>query len=78
MNFAKKIAIAITSGAGLLLSGSVFAVGNYITLPEGFVSDALAYVGGMFADLSVVIILAIGLPLAFYVIRKVVSLVRAR
>jgi len=49
-----------------------------ITLGENFVSDTLAYVGDMFTDLSVVIVLAIGLPLAFWVIRKTISLVRAR
>lgn len=51
---------------------------SVITLPEGFVDDCLAYVGDMFTDLSLLIILIIGLPLAFWVISKVVSLVRAR
>ena len=49
-----------------------------LTLPENFVADALAYVGQLFTDLTLVIILVIGLPLGFWVIRKVVSLVRAR
>jgi len=49
-----------------------------ITLPEGFVNDALAYVGQLFTDLNLVIILVIGLPLGFWVVRKVISLVRAR
>jgi len=78
MRTAKKIAIAIGSGIGLTLASSVGATANYIELPVGFIDDCLAYVGGMFSDLGVVIVLAIGLPLSFWVIRKVVSLVRAR
>lgn len=53
-------------------------VGNYITLPEGFVDDMLAYIGDLFTDVSLLLILIIGLPIAFWVIRKVISLVRAR
>jgi len=49
-----------------------------ITLPEGFIADSLAYVGQLFTDLNLIIILVIGLPLAFWVVRKVISLVRAR
>jgi len=51
---------------------------TYITLPETFVADILAYSGQFFTDLSLVIILAIGLPVGFWVIRKVIGLVRAR
>lgn len=49
-----------------------------ITLPGGFVDDSLAYVGQLFTDLNLLIILIIGLPLAFWVVRKTISLVRAR
>lgn len=49
-----------------------------LTLPANFIDDALAYVGQLFTDLNLVIILVIGLPLAFWVVRKVISLVRAR
>lgn len=49
-----------------------------ITLPEGFISDMLAYVGGLFTDLSPLVLVVIGLPLAFWAVRKVISLVRAR
>lgn len=51
---------------------------TYITIPATFPTDLLAYAGVLFTDLTPVIILAIGLPLGFYVIRKVISLVRAR
>lgn len=74
-----KIAIGSIFGAiGLAVASSVGAVANYIELPVGFIDDCLAYVGGIFSDLKVVIILVIGLPLGFWVIRKVISLVRAR
>lgn len=43
-----------------------------------FITAALAYVGQLFTDMSLLIYLAIGLPLGFWVIRKVISLVRAR
>lgn len=42
------------------------------------VSASLAYAGTLFTDLKYIIILVIGLPLGFWVIRKVISLVRAR
>ena len=43
-----------------------------------FITGALAYVGDLFTDLNLLIVLVIGLPLAFWVVRKVISLVRAR
>lgn len=49
-----------------------------ITVDAGFITDTLAYVGGLFTDLNVLIVLVIGLPLGFWVVRKVISLVRAR
>ena len=54
---------------------------SIITLPTSpvpFVSSVLAYSGTLFTDLSLVVILAIGLPVAFWVIKKVIGLVRAR
>ena len=49
-----------------------------ITIPVDFVSNSLAYVGQLFTDLNLLIVLVIGLPLGFWVIRKVISLVRTR
>lgn len=43
-----------------------------------FISSLTAYAGTLFTDLSLLVVLAIGLPLAFWVLRKVISLVRAR
>ena len=51
---------------------------TYITIPSGMPADLLAYSGTLFTDLSLLIVLAIGLPLGFWMIRKIISLVRAR
>lgn len=54
------------------------ATTSFLTLPAGAVAELLGYVGGLFTDLWAIIALAIGVPLAFYIIGKVVSLVRGR
>ncbi|GAH95844.1 unnamed protein product [marine sediment metagenome] len=51
---------------------------TYITIPAEFATATLAYAGALFTDLSLIIYLAIGLPLGFWVIRKVISLIRVR
>lgn len=53
-------------------------LGTYITIPAEFPADLLAYAGELFTDLNLLIVLAVGLPMAFWVIRKSISLVRAR
>ena len=47
-----------------------------ITVATGTASTLLGYTTTLFSDLWVVIALVIGLPLAFYIIRKIISLVR--
>ena len=42
------------------------------------ITAMLAYVGQLWTDTLPIVALAIGLPLAFYVINKVISLVRSR
>jgi hypothetical protein len=78
ISFIKKHAIALASAtAGLLgLAGFAGATGTYVDIPETAVADLTGYAGTLFTDLWVVIALVIGIPLAFYVIRKVVGLVR--
>lgn len=49
-----------------------------ITLPSGVEDKLLGYAGTLFTDLWVLIAIAIGLPIAFYVINKVISMVRGR
>jgi len=51
---------------------------TYITIPAEMPADMLAYAGTLFTDLTLLIILAVGIPLGFYIIRKIVSLVKAR
>jgi len=51
---------------------------SLFTLPEGAVSSTTAYIGDLIGDLGPLVWLAIGVPLGFYVIRKVVSLIPKR
>lgn len=48
---------------------------SIITLPGSAVSDLMANVGVLFSDLWILLALAVGVPLGFYIIRKVISLV---
>jgi len=48
------------------------------TLPEDAITTTTAYIGDLLTDLGPFVWLAIGIPLGFYVIRKVISLVAAR
>lgn len=56
----------------------MFPLFTYITIPGGFVTDMLAYAGQLFTDLNLYILLALGLPVGFWVIKKAIGLVRAR
>ena len=47
----------------------------FLDLPSDIATSTLAYAGQLFTDLSLVIILTIGLPIGFWVIKKVISLV---
>jgi len=79
MNLKKLLPVAgAVAVVGSVLTPLVASAGTYLTLPEGFVTDTLTYVSDLFTDASLLIILAIGLPLGFWVIRKVISIVRAR
>jgi hypothetical protein len=49
-----------------------------ITIPGNFATSMLAYAGQLFTDLSTLLLVLIGLPLGFWVVRKVLSLVKAR
>lgn len=49
-----------------------------ITVPIDMAESMLAYAGTLFTDLSGLITLAVGVPLGFYVIGKVISLVKSR
>lgn len=49
-----------------------------ISVSQSDITGIMAYVGDLWTDLNLLIVLVIGLPIAFWVIRKVISLVRAR
>jgi len=51
---------------------------NIITLPVDFLDGMVSYVGSLFGSLSPLIMLAIGLPLGFWVIGKVISMVKTK
>jgi len=44
-------------------------------LPDGLLEAMMEYVSAIFTDAKLLIILAIGIPLAFYVIKRMISLV---
>jgi len=48
-----------------------------INLESGFISTILGYGTALFTDLSPVVILAIGLPVGFWIIAKVIGLARS-
>lgn len=47
----------------------------YVSIPSDIASTTLAYAGALFTDLAIPIILTIGLPMAFWVIKKIIALV---
>lgn len=49
-----------------------------ITVDAGFLSKILEYMSDMYGDVSILVALAIGLPLGFWVARKVITLIRVR
>ena len=53
-------------------------MGTILTATQSDIDSMVAYAGQLFTDLNLYIVLAIGLPLAFWVIRKVIGMVRAR
>lgn len=60
------------------LSLSMAAQGTFLTLPDNFISSASAYVGDTFNGIIPLVILAIGLPLAFWVIEKIKGLIKVK
>ena len=45
---------------------------------SGNVATIFTYTNWLFTDLKLVLVLVIGLPLGFWVIRKIITMVRAR
>jgi hypothetical protein len=51
---------------------------SLFTLPTDALSSTTAYIGSIITDVGPFVWLAIGIPLGFYVIKKVVSLLPKR
>ena len=70
---------AITAGAtvaGLLgLAFTAFAADPLITLPTTAVADLTGNASEIMTDVWVLVALAIGIPMGFYIIRKVIALI---
>ncbi|GAI09768.1 unnamed protein product [marine sediment metagenome] len=49
-------------------------VGTFFTLEAADITAALAYVGNIFDDVKLLVLLAIGIPLAFMIIKRAISL----
>ena len=45
-------------------------------LPDGIVETMMSYVKAIFTDGKLLIILALGIPLGFYLIKRVISIAR--
>jgi len=50
---------------------------EWITVPASATEDLLAFAGGLTTDLWELIALAIGVPLAFYIISRIIGLIRS-
>lgn len=65
--------------SGLLVSASAYATSTIgVEVTESNLASTTAYIGELFSDLGPFIWLAIGIPLGFYVIKRIVGVVRGR
>jgi hypothetical protein len=51
---------------------------TFFTLPTSTLADLQGYIGGLVTDTSLLWILAIALPVGFWIINKIVGVVRGR
>lgn len=49
-----------------------------LTVTSSDIAGVLTYAGDLFTDFNVLILVAIGLPVGFWIIRRVISLVMGR
>jgi len=73
----KKFAVGASAvAAGLFgLTLSTFAAGEIITLPLTAVADLTGNASQIMSDVWVLVAVAIGIPMGFYIIRKVIALI---
>ncbi len=74
----KKILFGALALAFAFVATPAFATSTIINIEEGMVSSILEYVGDLFSGVYLLVLLVIGLPLAFWVVRRVIGLVRVR
>lgn len=74
----RKLIYKISGIVGGLLGATPVFAGTLFDLPATAITSTTAYIGDFFTDLGPFIWLAIGIPLAFFVIRKVISMVGGR
>lgn len=73
---------------GLALSGAVMSLGflapaahaeaipsNFVTLPVGAMADVSSGAGSLLTQFWVFVVLAVGIPLGFYIIQRAIGLV---
>ena len=72
----KAVITAGATVAGLLgLAFTAFAADPLITLPTTAVADLTGNASEIMTDVWVLVALAIGIPMGFYIIRKVIALI---
>jgi hypothetical protein len=80
----KKISIAVGSvvaGVAGVLAPAAFASASttpIISINTASSTELLAYAGQLFSDLWVLVVISIGIPLGFYIIKGAIGLVRSR
>ena len=73
----RYISLLSLIGAGLGIAGACLADG-FVTISDSFVTSTLAYIGQAVTGLGPILYVVIGIPLAFWVVKKVISLVPKR
>lgn len=58
--------------------GGGTGIGTILTLPTSTTPDLLAYAGRLFTDLNPIVLLLLGIPVGFFIIKKSISLVSKR
>lgn len=70
-----KIAAGVSAAVAGLLSAGFARATELFALPEGFAASATAYIGDTIEATWELLVIAIGVPLAFYVIGRVIGLI---
>lgn len=69
-----SVGAAVAAGLGLLAT-SAHAANEIVLLPVNAIADLTGNASQIMGDVWVLVALAIGIPLGFYIIRKVISLI---